>query len=341
MLSISFQEGRFNAADLIKNIRTVRTQIKNSKLTPELFNSINGDDCALEGLVGRDITAEILGTEGLANLRREVLEKLNATECAAFEKLREMFKDYFELFDRDTAKFQDKSETHEQFRPFVKDEMELKGDAKGCFPAGESLEYSFDALGAVTEFVNTIAPVMNRVFDADDEPVETVRKPEAEPINDPKNPAPVQPEPKPIEAPQEPDHTVETPDEEDEGAVKDIAECVEDNRSLGIALKGWKDDALLTDTFKTAKDAYSMIAKTDDQLKQFFNARDLFRKSVPVDTCVADKLAHGSSAFYTAVEAVKDLLTNAQVLADKLTAQRDSLFKMVETTWHGLDSRRR
>ncbi len=81
-------QGRLQAITIIKNIRRVRRILAEKPFTDKLYNKLNGSEGCMDALVGRTVLFSSLNENERLDLRREINNKLDASEREAIESLR-------------------------------------------------------------------------------------------------------------------------------------------------------------------------------------------------------------------------------------------------------------
>jgi hypothetical protein len=322
--SLSFKDRRANTIELIANLRAVRKLVRNGKLTKEVFDRINGEDYAIEGLVGHDVVFNALTDTELRSLRREIIAKANENEYLAFESLRNAYIEYFAAIDNLIASHKDAGKAALLNEAAVWATTDKVTD-KSIFTA-DGAQYAADALQACSEFLNDITPVLCRVYDAEDIPEEQiVENPEIE-----GNPEPAAPskEEQPVEpkVDDNPDHQViQDPAEDDDNAADAVKDACLNNRSLGQSVAGVRQGTLVECGYNTPAKAVETINLLNTVENEFIEAVEDFRAVIPCSTCVTDDLVHGNAKFFDAMEAVVGLIDKGIKVVEAIATSRSVL----------------
>lgn len=313
-------QNSLRALTLIENIMTVRGVLRKGKFDANMFEQVNGDDRALESLVGHDVTFEILDDASKVMLRREIMNKLTENLIGTYGKLRASLENYFggisTLVDATQLESSDKS---------IKDLSKISDAYKAALPTSTiepetgcytavGVQNTIQAFEAVTEFINKITPVMTRIYaDAiekqESEPAE-VLQPAVQQGSEAAPAEPIQPEPEI----NDPDHQVFNPAEQDEDALGEIKDCALANRSMeNCQCHFVREAGKLQDfgyaTVESIAETLKLIAQCDSD---YVAAVKGFLAVFPVTTCVQDDLTCISNEMLGAIDAVVDLIKKSE-----------------------------
>lgn len=314
-------ELRDNGVELINRLRTVRSVISKGRFDQDVFDSINGTDAALESLVGHNISFGMLDSQEVVNLRREILSKLTDNEYEALREMRSSLENYFSDIDSKISGSRSwEAPRALQFLDAKKVAVKLRSASKcGCFSkiALKDVESSFERF---TEFLNKVSPLMLSIYTAEQQEGEAAEEEEAS--------AP-EIEPNPPET-EEVGHQVYT--EETEDAITEVIAACKSNISMNACAERFctTGSALYANGYSELSDVLDALDRISNIHTKYVEALENFRKSVPVDTCPLEDFARNSSRFYSAVEALTNLINIANDVDDKLGAFKDTLLSMTE-----------
>ena len=340
------------ALNVLDNIRIVRGVMRNGRFTEQMFDSINGKDCALESLLGRQVVIAATTPEEKTHLRRDILDSLLENEIRLYKDLRKNLMDYFAPIDTGIEAFKSKAEAANTAATEALAKVpSITADAKeamfyGSFDspifAAASVEGACKFIRGVATMLTEVTPVMARVLADAKEATETAPAPATLPTTDTTNgaaqaePAPTEPEP-PMN---DPDHTVEivgNPADEDDPAVTEIAETFEDDTGAEEALKGVvtcsasEPATMFSLGYNTPEIIASAVKDINESSKVFAAAAEGFRQMFPVATCTSEELGYASPKFMRALGAVGDIVIGATKVLGYLTATQDGLVQSIES----------
>ena len=227
------------AVNVLNNLRIVRGVMRTGKFTEQMFDSINGQDGALESLLNHDVVIAATTDEEKTQLRREIFDKILENEIAVYKKLRASLTEYFEPIDKGLESFlANGTSLDNRTEAALAKVSNISADAKqamfyGSFDtpiyASSGVEGACKFLRGVATMLNEVTPVMARVLADAAEAAEQTPAPATLPTTDTTDGAaqaePPAPEPEPPM--NDPDHTVEVvggdPSDEDDPAMQEMA----------------------------------------------------------------------------------------------------------------------
>ena len=164
---------RRDAVAVINAVRKTRRLLAKHPFTAETFNAINGKERGLEQLVGRDILFNCLNESEQLQLRHDINKKLNDSETAAFESLRNatvaFFADLQKVIDRATLVYNTKAAqdllAKKQVAVEAFNAFEMSAEALDCERAISTLEH----LEFVAEDVEETVPGFEHDLDTEEQ----------------------------------------------------------------------------------------------------------------------------------------------------------------------------
>lgn len=140
------------------NIRAIRKRILKEEFTNELFDSINGTDCALENLIGRSVMFGCLDEQQRIDLRQEIIRNLGDQEEIAVKKVAsslDMTKEFAPILDE---------ANHVLTASLESLDLEKLVSAQAHVLTEQQVKDHVDSLESVTENIEAAIPFCMRVL---------------------------------------------------------------------------------------------------------------------------------------------------------------------------------
>ena len=332
-----------NAQSLLENIRVVRGVIRAGKFDDAMFDSINGEDRALESLVQRDVVFGLLDEAGRTSLRREIMNRLAENEITTLGKLRDYLTDVFAPLQGVVDKGQVASEGQAEAIENAKNISDLYREHLPTATLDSStftkdgIKECVEALEKCTEFIDRVSPVLTRVMaDADEENNDDNGLPTVDTTNGSEQ-APAE-EPQPEPPMNDPDHQVfVNPAEDDEPALQAMTQHASNNKSMAACL----DKFILADEkcqnsmnelgFTKVEDIVDAVKAITASDEAFVDACVKLLDTFPVRTTTSENLLKATKSRVDAYDALNALVNTANAVRSRLHETRDGLVLALKT----------
>jgi hypothetical protein len=309
MKNIKLTEAHKEAMEVLANLNQSLFILKNGPFTAELYDSINGSDGALEGLLGKSVVVDTLSNAEKTKLRLEIIDRLTKQEYQTLEALRNLVAereaDLTNVLNKAAAVKDDQALWELRFNHRVSDNAFGKAAtteklADPCFPCA-AIDKVTEALDAASEFLNKVAPLMVRIYDEEQQTQEN--PPEPDENNG-----------------QGTGHQVYIPfhTEETEDAITEVINACATNVSLSqSASKLARQEYTLVDLgYHKKEDALTAMSKMKTSKENFLAAVSNIRASLPNETHTLESFGHNSDSFYKAVESLIGFVNRADMVRE-------------------------
>ena len=318
MKLIKLTDAHSEAMEVLANIHQARFIVQNGPFTADLYESVNGSDRALEGLLGKSIVFDTLEPTEKNALRKEIIDKLNDQEFTILSAMRNAVAAAgadLESVVNNANTVKDKQDlltlrfTH---RVSPKDfGLHAATDTvqTNCFPA-PAVDTVTEALNAASEFLDKVAPVMTRIYDEEQQTQENPPEP------DENNGQGVG------HQVYQPFHTEETED-----AITEVINACANNVSLSqSASKLARCGHTLADIGYHDKETASKAIQTFTAAKQnFLKSVQNIHDALPNETNALETFGRNSASFYKAVESIIGLINRADMLREGMNESIETL----------------
>lgn len=318
MKTIMLTDAHKEAMEVLPNIRQTLYILQNGPLNEDIFNAINGSDCAIENLLGKSVTLDSEDAAVNNRIKCEIVDKLRDQEYKTLSALRDIVAskeaDVKAVLDfaADTAA-RDHAILRFNHRVSPKDFVVKATEgalSTGCFPAPATDKVTA-ALDQVSDFLNKVAPLMVRIYD---EEQQTQEQEDAQP--DENNG-------------QGTGHQVYKPfhTEETEDAITEIiAACSSNTKLTQMAAKFSPSDRSYAELGYHAKeDVTKTIESFVAAQENFLKAARTMLDALPNETQALETFARNSSSYYAAVDAIIGLVNRADVLRARMNESIETL----------------
>lgn len=319
---------RSAALKLIKDIRETRSIVTTTKMCSDLVAGINGSNGALEALVGHDVVVGAMDDQQKINLRREILGRLTEEEYKANRFIRNTIHNYFDDISQAFAtegistKIKN-SVTGLTFRTKAEDVSAfLDKPASGCFSV-EGLNDVESAVEVFCEFLDTITPVVERIYDEQQLAAENGEGDGAT-AAPPEKIEPDPPETEPLEH-----QILVDPNEE---ALKDIIKACKTNKSLTSATERFIHDpsSLKAIGYTDSKVIIASIEKIGQIWNKMSSTALRFRDLWSDEKLNTINATVGTELLFDAVDSVVGLIHRTDVIRARLEESLETLTAVVK-----------
>ena len=306
------------AMEVLSNINQALFIVQHGPFTPEVYDRINGPEGSLESLIGTRDCIDTMTPAQQTEVRRKIVDELREQEFRMLSAMRHYVGEFAADLESVMQKARVVNDHHDlltlRFTHRVSDadftrSAEADTVATNCFSVDAAKE-AVEALGAATEFLNRIAPLLVRIYNEEQETVEN--PPDPDENNG-----------------QGEGHQVYTPfhTEETEDAITEVIAACDNNVSLSAAAhrlaRGGYTLASLG--YKTKADVLGTLEQFNNSKSEFFKAVRNVYNSMPNECEPLETFGKNSHSFYKAVEAVLGLINRADMVRDGMDASIETL----------------
>jgi len=317
MKTIMLTDAHKEAMEVLPNIRQALYILQNGPFNEDIFRAVNGNDCALENLLGKSIT---LDTENQAvnnRIRCEIVDKLRDQEFRTLSAFRDIVVakegDVKSVLDFADASNESRDHAILRFNHRVSPkDFAVKAEEThletGCFPA-PATEKVTAALDQVADFLTKVAPLMVRIYDEEQQTQEDAQPDENNG--------------------QGTGHQVYQPfhtDETEDAITEIVAACTSNTKLSQMSSKFSPKGRTYAELgYHTKEDATKAIEAFVAAQENFLKAAREMLAALPNETQALETFGRNSASFYNAVDAIVGLVNRADVLRAHMAESIDTL----------------